>query len=436
MKNDNCYLYMNNLSLVYDLYYDRTNTLKGYFGTLFKKNQYVEKKKDKLYALRNINIKIEHGERIGIIGLNGAGKSTFLKVASGLLKPTNGSLDIRGSVQPLIEIGAGFNPEFSGRENIYLNGAMLGFTKKQIKNKEAEIIHFSELENFIDVPVKYYSSGMSVRLAFTIATIINPEILLIDEMLSAGDLAFISKAKKRMDEIMKRARILIIVSHDLDLVESLTMRSIVINNGEIVFDGNTSHAIDYYREMVEQSISSQPENNAPGVQAGPAEIEAEVTDDGIAAAEDSAEEESTGDLAEEQQSININGIHCRSITNYPLILPEDDIEFLIEFETRIYFEEFYINVIIYDGADEQIVRLKNDYDNQLLTGIETSSYKVKVVMHKNSFKSGKYLFGVRLSGKNINEGMVVVESGKKEMVIEGEKKYSNFLNQEWFIEKR
>ena len=188
---------MNNLSLVYDLYYDRTNTLKGYFGTLFKKNQYVEKKKDKLYALRNINIKIEHGERIGIIGLNGAGKSTFLKVASGLLKPTNGSLDIRGSVQPLIEIGAGFNPEFSGRENIYLNGAMLGFTKKQIKNKEAEIIHFSELENFIDVPVKYYSSGMSVRLAFTIATIINPEILLIDEMLSAGDLAFISKAKKK-----------------------------------------------------------------------------------------------------------------------------------------------------------------------------------------------------------------------------------------------
>lgn len=247
----NCLIKIKDLSLVYELYYDKTNTLKEYFVNLFRKRSYVDSKKDLLYALNNINLNINNGERIGIIGLNGAGKSTLLKVLSGLLKPTKGMCEIRGTVQPLIEIGAGFNPEFSGRENIYLNGAMLGFTKKQISEREDEIIEFSELQNFIDVPIKYYSSGMVVRLAFSIATIIKPEILLLDEMLSAGDLSFIAKAKRRMEELMNVAKIIVIASHDLGLIESIAMRTIVLDDGKIVFDGDTNEAIDFFKKMVE-----------------------------------------------------------------------------------------------------------------------------------------------------------------------------------------
>jgi ABC-type polysaccharide/polyol phosphate transport system ATPase subunit len=249
MTNDTTYIRIENLSLVYDLYYDKTNTLKEFFVNKITRKKYVDKQKVKLNALDNISFNIEHGERLGVIGLNGAGKSTLLKVLSGILKPTSGKLEILGKVQPLIEVGAGFNPEFSGRENIYLNGAMLGFNKKQIKEKEEEIIEFSELRDFIDVPVKYYSSGMSVRLGFTVATIIQPEILLMDEMLSAGDVSFISKAKRRLNELLNIAKILVLVSHDLDLILKLTPRSIVLDHGKIIFDGNTEQAISYYKEL-------------------------------------------------------------------------------------------------------------------------------------------------------------------------------------------
>jgi len=425
MKDDKCFIYMDNLSLVYDLYYDRTNSLKGYVGSFFKKNRYVEKRKDKLSALKNINIKIEHGERVGIIGLNGSGKSTFLKVASGLLKPSAGSMKINGFVQPLIEVGAGFNPEFSGRENIYLNGTMLGFTKKVIKEKEEEIIRFAELEEFIDVPVKYYSSGMNVRLAFTIATIIKPEILLLDEMLSAGDLAFMSKAKKRMDDILGNAKILVIVSHDLDLIESLAMRSIVLCDGEIVFDGNTSHAIAYYRHMVEDIINF---NRA---------ISGEILKNNNIVQEISEDDQVNPDEQEnEKNQIAIKSVICRSASDTDSILPGDDIEFSIEFETLTAFNEFYITLIIYDGANEQIARLKNDYDNKILTDIEIGTYTASIVLHGNPFKSGKYLYNTRISGKAGSEGMVSVISEKKQMIIKGERQYSAFLNQEWNVEKK
>ncbi len=237
---------LKNICIDYELYYDKTNNLKEYVANLFRKSKYVEKKKDKLRALNNLTINFDHGERVGIVGKNGAGKSTLLKVLSGILKPSAGRIDMHGSVQPLIEIGAGFDPEFSGRENIYLNGYMLGFSHAQIKEKEKEIIEFSGLSEFIDVPVKYYSSGMSVRLAFTIATSIEPEILIFDEMLAAGDIDFINKAKVRMQSLIDQAKILIIASHDLGMILELCQRVIVLQKGDIVFDGNPRQGIDIY----------------------------------------------------------------------------------------------------------------------------------------------------------------------------------------------
>ena len=238
---------LKDVTLEYETHHDRTNSLKEFVINTITRRKYVEQKISRIKALNAVNLEVFEGERIGIIGLNGSGKSTTLKVISGILKPTQGSVEVVGSVQPLIEIGAGFDPEFTGRENIYLNGYMLGFNKKQLQEKEQEIIDFTELGHFIDTPVKYYSSGMTVRLAFTIATIIKPEILIIDEMLAAGDLSFIQKATNRLEKLIDESRALAIVSHDLSIIKKLCTRVIVAKRGSFVFDGKPDEAIDFYQ---------------------------------------------------------------------------------------------------------------------------------------------------------------------------------------------
>ncbi len=168
---------------------------------------------------------------------------------TGIVNPTVGSIRIDGKVQALIEVGAGFNPELSGRDNIYLNSYMLGFSRNQVREKVAEIIEFAELGNFIETPVKYYSSGMAVRLAFAIATSIEPDILVFDEMLSAGDAFFMQKAKKRMDSLVNQARAMVLVSHELSLVQSQCTRCLVLDEGRIAFDGKPDEAINFYMKL-------------------------------------------------------------------------------------------------------------------------------------------------------------------------------------------
>jgi ABC-type polysaccharide/polyol phosphate transport system ATPase subunit len=250
--NQECHIRLRGVDLEYELHFDRTNTLKERVINLLLRRKYVEKKKGLLFALKGLDLDISHGERLGVIGLNGAGKSTLLKVLAKLLQPTRGTVEVVGNVQPLIEIGAGFDPEFSGRENIFFNGAMLGFSRAEMKAKEEEIVAFAELGEFIDVPVKYYSSGMVVRLAFTIATIVKPEILLLDEMLSAGDIEFVEKAQARIRRLLDDSKILVLVSHDLGLVKQLATRVIVLDAGRIVFDGTPDEGLAYYYQQSER----------------------------------------------------------------------------------------------------------------------------------------------------------------------------------------
>ncbi|PWU13153.1 MAG: hypothetical protein C5B49_15095 [Bdellovibrio sp.] len=246
VSNSSEVISVQDLTLTYTVYFDRTHSLKEFVMNQLHRRKYVERASEDFNGLNRVNLHVKEGERLGVIGRNGAGKSSLLKVIAGILKPSQGTVKTRGSIHPLIEISAGFNPEFSGRENIYLNGYMLGFERKNIKAKEKEIIEFSELSEFIDVPVKYYSSGMSVRLAFTIATSIDPEILIFDEMLSAGDAAFIEKAKARMQTLIDRARAILLVSHDLELIKNFTTRTIVLHHGEIIFDGAPKEAVKTY----------------------------------------------------------------------------------------------------------------------------------------------------------------------------------------------
>lgn len=234
-----------NVDLVFETYQSRGLTLKELFGTLFTK-QAPSVKSTKHKALDNVSIEINHGDRIGIVGKNGAGKSSFLKALCKIYEPTSGKIEVSGTIAPLLEIGAGFNPELSGRENIYLNGAILGNSIKELKLLEKSIIDFSGLEEFIDTPVKYYSTGMYLKLAFSIATAVKPDILVLDELFAGGDAEFVDKAKLRMKEFIEESSIMVFVSHQLELLEELCTRVIWVENGKIKEDGDPKTIIKHY----------------------------------------------------------------------------------------------------------------------------------------------------------------------------------------------
>ena len=232
---------LENVSMCFSMPNERITSLKEYV-IKFVKNKISY---NKFWALKNINISINKGDVVGIIGFNGAGKSTMLKVISGILKPTEGSVNINGSIAPLIELGAGFDAELSGKENIYLNGAVLGISKKIMNEKVEEIIDFAELREFIDSPVKNYSSGMYARLGFAIATCIKPDILIVDEILSVGDYKFQEKSKQRIKDMMNQGTTIILVSHTISQVKELCNKIIWLDKGEVKEVGGIEIIKDY-----------------------------------------------------------------------------------------------------------------------------------------------------------------------------------------------
>jgi len=218
-------------------------TFKEFIPALFR----GEKTTDKFTALEDISFEIKKGETVGVIGPNGSGKSTILKLIAGVMSPTSGTISVEGKISPLIELGAGMHPELTGSENIYLNGAILGLSQKEIGKKYQSIVDFAEIWDFINQPIKHYSSGMYLRLAFAIAIHVNPEILIVDEILAVGDQSFQEKCFKRMEEFKKSKDITIIfVSHGLGQVEKFCTRAIYINNHKIQYDGTPSIAVEKY----------------------------------------------------------------------------------------------------------------------------------------------------------------------------------------------
>jgi ABC-2 type transport system ATP-binding protein len=209
---------------------------------------------ESFWALKDINLEIKKGETVGIIGPNGAGKSTLLKLIAGVTKPTKGEIMINGEIAPLIELGAGFHPELTGRENITLNGVILGLSKKEVAEKFKEIVDFAELWEFIDQPIKHYSSGMYLRLAFSVAVHTNPDILLIDEILAVGDESFKAKCFKKMEEFKKQGVTIVLVSHDLEKVKDFCQRAIYLNKNHILIDGDVHKAVSSYQLDAEQNM--------------------------------------------------------------------------------------------------------------------------------------------------------------------------------------
>lgn len=208
-----------------------------------------------IWALRDVSFQIKTGEVVGIIGSNGAGKSTLLKILSGITDPSEGYVDIYGRVGSLLEVGTGFHPELTGRENIYLNGAILGMKKAEIESKLDEIVAFAEVDKFLDTPVKHYSSGMYVRLAFSVAAHLEPEVLLVDEVLAVGDMAFQRKCLGKMDDVAKAGRTVLFVSHNMSLLQTLCERGILLQNSTVFMDGSITEVVDAYLQTLEQAKS-------------------------------------------------------------------------------------------------------------------------------------------------------------------------------------
>ncbi|MBK8551359.1 MAG: ABC transporter ATP-binding protein [Ignavibacteria bacterium] len=211
----------------------------------------VKGKTEFIWALKDINFSIKDGERFGIIGKNGAGKSTLLKILSRVASPTKGSVKVRGRVASLLEVGTGFHPELTGRDNIFLNGSILGMTQYEIKSKFDSIVEFSGVERYIDTPVKRYSSGMYVRLAFAVAAHLEPEILIVDEVLAVGDAEFQKKCLSKMYDVSeKEGRTVLFVSHNLQAIKNLCQKSVILNNGELFAEGPTAETIDKYNKLI------------------------------------------------------------------------------------------------------------------------------------------------------------------------------------------
>ena len=210
----------------------------------------------KLWALRDVSLTINQGEAVGLVGHNGAGKTTLLKIISRITEPSTGWADVTGRVGSLLEVGTGFHPELTGRENVYLYGSILGMTRPEIRQRFDEIVSFAEIERFLDTPVKRYSSGMSVRLAFAVAAHLEPEILLVDEVLAVGDAAFQRKSLGKMGEIAREGRTVVFVSHNLAIIQALCRRAVLLQRGEVVADGAVGDTIDQYLRALESSASA------------------------------------------------------------------------------------------------------------------------------------------------------------------------------------
>lgn len=245
--NDDVAVKVDDVSIRFNLSKEKVDTLKEYVIKFLKR----EIKYDEFWALQGISFEVKKGERLGILGLNGAGKSTLLKIIAGVYNPTEGTVSRQGTLAPMLELGAGFDPQYTGRENVFLYGSVLGLSREFLESKYDEIVKFSELKKFMDVPLKNYSSGMKARLGFAIATVVEPDILILDEVLSVGDAKFRKKSEKRVMDMFDKGVTVLFVSHSLAQVKRLCNKAILLEHGKIIAYGDTEKVAKIYEEKTQ-----------------------------------------------------------------------------------------------------------------------------------------------------------------------------------------
>ncbi|AEG99976.1 polysaccharide ABC transporter ATP-binding protein [Lacinutrix sp. 5H-3-7-4] len=339
---------------------------------------------DYVWALQDINFEVKRGEVLGIIGKNGAGKSTLLKILSKVTSPTTGEIKTKGRIASLLEVGTGFHGEMTGRENVYLNGAILGMTKKEIGSKIDEIIDFSGCERYIDTPVKRYSSGMTVRLAFAVAAFLEPEILVIDEVLAVGDAEFQKKAIGKMQDISRgEGRTVLFVSHDMGAIQSLCNRVILLDKGMISFEGETNEALNVYKKQKNRNIRVRKVNDF------------------------------------------FSYLDCKA-KNDKLLNIESDIELVFNFNVlKPLNKDVYMDIAIKNDLDERVLHFKMDYTNFNISFCKTGKSLIKIYIKKPNLIPGEYNIDIYLYDKD-NINYLWMESASF-FVINGENEFTNQL---------
>lgn len=239
---------LNQVGMRFNLSKEKVDSIKEYFIKLIKR----ELRFNEFWALKDISFEVEKGDRVGVLGLNGAGKSTLMKVIAGVFRPTEGSVEKTGVLAPMIELGAGFDKQYTGAENIYLYGAVLGYSREFMKSKFNEIVEFSELKDFIDVPLKNYSSGMRARLGFAIASILEPDILILDEVLSVGDAKFRKKSEDKLISMMDAGVTVLFVSHNMAQVKKICNKAMILEKGKMIAYGGIDEIVTKYEEMIKK----------------------------------------------------------------------------------------------------------------------------------------------------------------------------------------
>jgi lipopolysaccharide transport system ATP-binding protein len=329
---------------------------------------------DILWALKDVSFDIQRGDVVGILGRNGAGKSTLLKVLSQITEPTEGEVRVRGRVASLLEVGTGFHPELSGRENVFLNGAILGMSQVEIKKKFDEIVAFAEVEKFLDTPVKRYSSGMYVRLAFAVAAHLDPEILVIDEVLAVGDVAFQKKCIGKISEAAGHGRTVLFVSHNTGAVSNLCQRGIVLDKGQVKYDGSAKEAVQIYN-LTQFSTEDLETGMSPHVIY------------------------KLRDHPEKQEDFAITKLELFEVdgTPKPLLATGDRFALRITFRAsrRIQRGSVFVMFTSYDGS--RILFLEMDPDSGFSMSFEPGEHAAECIIDKLPFAAGEYVIGVGLA---------------------------------------
>ncbi|MEZ4722851.1 MAG: ABC transporter ATP-binding protein [Flavobacteriales bacterium] len=356
-----------NLSKRYKLGSHKSDTLRGLLSSWR-----FSQEKESFLALDNVSFSVSQGETVGVIGRNGAGKSTLMKIISKITKPTSGQVKIYGRVSSLLEVGTGFHPELTGRENIFLNGSILGMTRAEIKNRFDEIVDFSGISEFLDTPVKHYSSGMYVRLAFAVAAHLEPEVLIVDEVLAVGDVDFQRKCFDKMQDVGKSGRTVLLVSHNMEAIERICERTIVLDHGKNVFTGDVAQGISVYSGVNSGNQSSRRwnTNDAPG-------------NDKVRLVEISCRD---------SNGVSQNQFDCR----YPI---------RIRFEFEVKAEGFQVHPAFHVMNERGICEfISGDFHHPEWGGrkLKTGTHKMECIIPGNLLSEGKHSLMVMLSSKPVS----------------------------------
>lgn len=341
----------------------------------FKSGEKKSKYKD-FYALRDVTFEVKQGDRVGVIGRNGAGKSTLLKLISRVTSPTSGRIGLNGRVSSLLEVGTGFHPELTGRENIYLNGAILGMRKSEIKRKFDEIVDFAGTEAFLETPVKRYSSGMYVRLAFAISAFLESEILIVDEVLAVGDAAFQKKCLGKMDEVSKGGRTILFVSHNLNIVQNLCNRGIYLKDGLVAFDGTSLEAINTYAREAQDDNFGLGQFDLRKLQHG-----------------------GTGAVRFEKVSLSSES---REPDEFRQLRTGDNLDIEVEMKCFQDIKDINVAVIIYDSLGVRLVDANLAIKGESLSLSKDETKKVQFKLRDLLLKPGDYVLGLWAGVPNLD----------------------------------